>query len=68
LALHVVLIFDEFKYSQQIYDTLVHPFYKSHEDTIAQISSKLEGYFEQTTQEMQNRVSQSATDSTPPPT
>lgn len=63
VALHVALIYDHFRYSQLIYDTAVHPFYKTHEETINSLSKKLEGYFEQKTQEVQSRVSQNATDS-----
>lgn len=66
VALHVALIYDHFRYSQLIYDTVVHPFYKGHEDTITALSKKLEGYFEQKTQEVQSRVSQNATDSSFP--
>lgn len=63
VALHVALIYDHFRYSQLIYDTAVSPFYKTHEETINSLSKKLEGYFEQKTQEVQSRVSQNATDS-----
>jgi hypothetical protein len=68
VALHVALIYDHFRYSQLIYDTVVSPFYKAHEDTINALSKKLEGYFEKKTQEVQSRVSQNATDSNPSPT
>lgn len=63
VALHVALIYDHFKYSQLIYDTLVSPFYKTHEETINSLSKKVEGYFEKKTAEVQSQVSQNATDS-----
>jgi hypothetical protein len=41
VVLHVALIYDHFRYSQLIYDSMVSPFYKTHEDTINSLSKKL---------------------------
>lgn len=64
LALHAVLIYDECTYSEQIYDSLVRPFYKNNEETINNFSKNIEKYFEKKTQQVQSKVSESAADST----
>jgi hypothetical protein len=46
LALHVVLIYDEFTFSEMIYDKIIRPFYKNNENTINDLSKKIEQYFE----------------------
>lgn len=64
LALHAVLIYDQFNYSEQIYNHLVRPFYQNNQETINNISKELEKYFEKKTQQMQTKVADSAVDST----
>ena len=63
LVLHFILIFDECTYSERIYDSLVRPFYKNNEETINNLSRTLESYFEKKTQQVQSKVSESASDS-----
>lgn len=64
LTIHAALIYDDFNYSQLIYDSIVRPFYKNNEDTINNFSKHLEKYFEEKTHQVQSKVSESATDST----
>ena len=61
--MHLLLVFNEFAYSEKIYDSVIRPFYKNNEEGINNFSKTLESYFEKKTAQVQSKVSESATDS-----
>ena len=64
LVIHIVLIYDDFNYSQLIYDRMVRPFYKNNEGKINNKTKILEEYFEEKAQQVQFKVTKSAREST----